>query len=155
MGNPRLPRILTLFSAVLPAPYAPPSSASSPWTPCLPPAPCADASSREGKGDNHIPVTISAVPWKRGLGRTDPHPWFSLLPWGWLYGCGAEGRTCKLTNPTFVTTTSPALLLLANLAPGSRSSNTARTQDSITSDHQISSSTSPHPLPWVRVPGMS
>ncbi|XP_008059100.1 G protein pathway suppressor 2 isoform X1 [Carlito syrichta] len=38
---------LILFSAVFSASHASPGSASSPWTPCFPPAPSADATSRK------------------------------------------------------------------------------------------------------------
>ncbi|XP_045680392.1 G protein pathway suppressor 2 isoform X1 [Phyllostomus hastatus] len=65
--------VLTLFSAVLPAPHAPPSFASSPRTPCLSPAPCADATSREVK-------LCSYQPTRPPASFSPAQPEFKILP---------------------------------------------------------------------------
>ncbi|XP_045653344.1 G protein pathway suppressor 2 isoform X1 [Ursus americanus] len=58
---------------LLPAPHASPSSASSPWTPCLSPAPCADAASRKVGLCSYQPAWPSAP-----LHPAQPEP--TILP---------------------------------------------------------------------------
>ncbi|XP_023586873.1 G protein pathway suppressor 2 isoform X1 [Trichechus manatus latirostris] len=59
-GGPGCLRSQFCSLSVIPAPHAPPGSAPSPWTPCLPPASCADAASRKVGLRSHQPAWPSA-----------------------------------------------------------------------------------------------
>lgn len=93
-----------------------------------------------------LPVQMQTAGKVRTATRPNGYP-VTLLVFLWVaHWCGKEAM--HPNEALLVTTTSQALQLPANLAPGCPSSSTARTHDSTTSDHQITSST---PL-CVRVP---